>query len=118
MAGHCHQRLFGAVPLPEGTTFESLTEAVCGFNVDGPKSRAMLQRSTNASLETADFPFMASRRIDLAGVEAMALRVSFAGIWGGNCVAPRPIGRGFTRRCSPRASTTSPARSGPGRARR
>lgn len=77
MAEHCHQRFFGAVPLPEGTTFKSLSEAVCGFNVDGSKSRAMVQRFTNASLETADFPFMASRRVDLAGVEVMALRVSF-----------------------------------------
>ncbi|WP_109464443.1 GcvT family protein [Albibacillus kandeliae] len=79
MAERYHQRYFKAVPLPEGTVFESLTEAVCGFNVAGPKSRELLQSLTNASLATADFPFMASRRIVLAGVEVMALRVSFTG---------------------------------------
>lgn len=79
LAERYHQRFFRTHPLPEGTTFESLTEAVCGFNVAGPRSREMLQRLTNASLETTDFPFMASRRIELAGVEVMALRVSFTG---------------------------------------
>ncbi|MDJ0823566.1 MAG: FAD-dependent oxidoreductase [Paracoccaceae bacterium] len=79
MAERYHQRFFNAVPLPEGTSFTSLTEAWCGFNVAGPQSRALLQRLTNTSLETADFPFMRSRMIDIAGVEVMALRVSFTG---------------------------------------
>jgi dimethylglycine dehydrogenase len=79
MAERYHARFFGQVPLPDGTTFESLTEAFCGFNVAGPRSREMLQRMTNASLATEDFPFMASQRIDLAGVEVLALRVSFTG---------------------------------------
>ncbi|MHA6262064.1 GcvT family protein [Arenibacterium sp. CAU 1754] len=79
MAERYHQRFFKQVPLPDGTSFESRTEAVCGFNVAGPKSREMLQRMTNTSLATADFPFMTSRRIELAGVECVALRVSFTG---------------------------------------
>lgn len=79
MAERYHQRFFRAVSLPEDTKFESLTEAVCGFNVAGPKSRAMLQRLTNVSLDTVDFPFMASRRIELAGVDCVAIRVSFTG---------------------------------------
>jgi len=52
---------------------------MCGFNVAGPKSRALLQRLTNTSLATADFPFMRSRMIDLAGLQCLALRVSFTG---------------------------------------
>ena len=79
MAERYHQRFFKQVPLPDGTTFESLTEAVCGFNVAGPQSRDLLQRLTNTSLTTADFPFMRSQRIELAGVECVALRVSFTG---------------------------------------
>ncbi|WP_073194106.1 GcvT family protein [Roseovarius marisflavi] len=79
MAERYHKRFFDAVPLPEGTTFESLTEAVCGFNVAGPKSREMLQRLTNASLATDDFAFMRSQRITLGGVDCVALRVSFTG---------------------------------------
>jgi dimethylglycine dehydrogenase len=79
MAERYHKRFFDAVPLPDGTTFTSHTEAMCGFNVAGPKSRDMLQRLTNASLATADFPFMRSARIELAGVKCLALRVSFTG---------------------------------------
>ena len=79
MAERYHSRFFQMVPLPEGTTFESLTDSVCGFNVAGPMSRDLLSRMTNESLATADFPFMRSRMIDIAGVECMALRVSFTG---------------------------------------
>lgn len=79
MAERYHKRFFRQVDLPDGTTFESRTEALCGFNVAGPKSRDILQRLTNASLSTDDFPFMHSKTIELAGVELLALRVSFTG---------------------------------------
>ncbi|WP_377190728.1 GcvT family protein [Ruegeria meonggei] len=79
MAERYHKRFFKQVPLPDGTTFESRTEAMCGFNIAGPKSREILRRLTNVSLATEDFPFMRSARIELAGVEVLALRVSFTG---------------------------------------
>ncbi|WP_299545960.1 FAD-dependent oxidoreductase [uncultured Tateyamaria sp.] len=79
MAERYHQRLFKAVPLPMGTNFESRTETMCGFNVAGPDSRTLLQRMTNASLAADAFPFMRSQRIELAGVDVLALRVSFTG---------------------------------------
>jgi dimethylglycine dehydrogenase len=67
------------VPLPEGTTFESLTEAICGFNVAGPRARDLLARLTNADLSNTAFPFFRSQRITVAGVEVVAIRVSFTG---------------------------------------
>ncbi len=79
MAERFHQRFFKEVPLPEATTFESRTDAMCGFNVAGPKSRALLGRLTNAALENADLPFMRSAWMTVAGVECLALRVSFTG---------------------------------------
>ncbi len=79
MAERYHQRFFKAVPLPENTSFTSLTNAICGFNVAGPGARDLLQRLTNADLSTPAFPFMRSARIELAGVKVMALRVSFTG---------------------------------------
>ncbi|MEM6479452.1 MAG: FAD-dependent oxidoreductase [Pseudomonadota bacterium] len=79
MAERYHQRFWKEVALPDGTRFESLTEQLCGFNVAGPRSRELLQRLTNASLETQDFPFMRSKQIELAGVSLTALRVSFTG---------------------------------------
>jgi len=79
MAERFHQRFFRAIPLPDGTTFTSLTEAMCGFNVAGPDSRAILQRLTNTSLATEDMPFMRSQKTTIAGIDAVALRVSFTG---------------------------------------
>ena len=79
MAERYHQRFFRAVPLPPGTSFESRTERMCGFNVAGPRARDLLQGLTNASLVNEDFPFMRSRRLTVAGIETVALRVSFTG---------------------------------------
>ena len=79
MAERYHKRFFNAVKLPKGVTFESRTDAFCGFNVAGPKSREILQRLTNSSLETKEFPFMRSKRIELAGIQVVAIRVSFTG---------------------------------------
>ncbi|WP_085307225.1 GcvT family protein [Planktotalea arctica] len=89
MAERYHKRFFKQVPLPDGTVFESRTNDICGFNVAGPKSREMLQRTTNASLATEDFPFMRSKSIELAGVQVLALRVSFTGDlgWELHCAA-------------------------------
>jgi dimethylglycine dehydrogenase len=74
-----HQRFFREVPLPSDTVFESLTERVCGFNVAGPRARDLLSRLTDADLSNAAFPFFRSRRIEVAGVEVVAIRVSFTG---------------------------------------
>jgi len=79
MAERFHLRFFRAIPLPDGTIFESLTEAVAGFNVAGPRARDLLGRLTNADLTNEGFPFMRSRRISVAGVECVAIRVSFTG---------------------------------------
>ncbi len=79
MAERYHARFFSENNKPDTVTFESRTEAMCGFNVAGPKSRDLLQRLTNDSLETEDFPFMRSKRVTLAGIDMIALRVSFTG---------------------------------------
>lgn len=79
MAERYHLRYFNAVPRPQTVQFDSQTDAMCGFNVAGPGSRELLQSLTDTSLATADFPFMRSRQISLAGVDVIALRVSFTG---------------------------------------
>lgn len=79
MAERYHSRFFREVPLPAGTTFESITESMAGFNVAGPLARDLLQRLTNADLTTAAFPFMRSARTEVAGVSCVAIRVSFTG---------------------------------------
>jgi dimethylglycine dehydrogenase len=79
MAERFHLRFFRAIPLPDGTTFESLTESVAGFNVAGPRSRELLGRLTDADLTNEGFAFMRSKRITVAGIDCVAIRVSFTG---------------------------------------
>lgn len=74
-----HLRFFRAVPLPDNTTFESLTDATCGFNVAGPASRNLLMRLTNADLSNEAFPFFRSAKITVVGIDCVAIRVSFTG---------------------------------------
>ena len=59
MAERYHKRFFDAVPLPEGTTFESFTEAMCGFNVAGPKSRELLATAHQCVARDRRFPLHA-----------------------------------------------------------
>jgi len=79
MAERFHQRYFQKVPLPNGTSFSSETEATCGFNVAGPRSRDILQQLTEADLSNEAMPFMRSAVLNVADVECIALRVSFTG---------------------------------------
>ena len=84
-----HRRYLRAVPLPPGTVLDSLSDRVCGFNVAGPRARELLQGLTNADLSNAGFPFFRARRITVAGVACVAIRVSFTGDlgWELHCAA-------------------------------
>lgn len=79
MAERYHKRFFDAVPLPAGTTWHSVTEAMAGFNIAGPLARDILQPLTGADLSNAALPFFRSQQITVAGVACTALRVSFTG---------------------------------------
>ena len=79
MAERYHQRFFNMVDLPEDTTFEVATDRIAGFNIAGPKSRKALKRLTNTDLSNETFRFTRSRTIDVAGIECLAIRVSFTG---------------------------------------
>ncbi len=74
-----HARFFEAVPLPAGTRWESVTDRMAGFGVAGPLSRGILQDLTNADLSNQAFPFFRSQRLTVAGVDCIALRLSFTG---------------------------------------
>ena len=79
MAERYHRRFFDMVPLPDGTGFDVATPRIAGFNVAGPRSREMLAGLTDADLSNEGWRFMRSRRIAVAGVDCLAIRVSFTG---------------------------------------
>lgn len=79
IAERYHKRFFDSVERPDSVSFVSKTESMVGFNVAGPKSRALLERLTNADLSNDAFPFFASKSVTIAGKSVLALRVSFTG---------------------------------------
>jgi len=89
IAERYHYRFFNALPRPDTVRFESLTEAWCGVNVAGPRARDLLGRLTNADLSNEAFPFFRSRRLQMAGIEGVAIRVSFTGDLGWEIYVPQ-----------------------------
>ena len=80
MAERFHKRYFKRVPLPADTSVTSLTNSHCGFSLAGPSSRAILQLlAPDQALDNANFPFMRSRQMQVAGIDSIVLRVSFSG---------------------------------------
>ena len=89
MAERYHQRFFKMVERPESVSFRSVTTDLCGFNVAGPNSRQLLQGLTDADLSNDNFKFTRSKRITIAGIDAIAIRVSFTGDLGWELYVPQ-----------------------------
>jgi 4-methylaminobutanoate oxidase (formaldehyde-forming) len=56
-----------------------VTDDVACIGLWGPQARHVLQAITTSDVSNAAFPYMAARRIDLAGVETDAQRVTYVG---------------------------------------
>ena len=55
-------------------------QLICVVSIlPGQKSREILQRLSNQDLSNSNWPFMHSGRLSIAGVECLALRISFSG---------------------------------------
>jgi len=75
-----HPRWFLA-HLPEGSPirFETLSLSMVGLTVAGPRSRDVLQKLTDTSLATKDFPFMSFRRINIGMAPVWLSRMTYTG---------------------------------------
>ncbi|MFM8310556.1 MAG: glycine cleavage T C-terminal barrel domain-containing protein, partial [Ilumatobacteraceae bacterium] len=67
--------------LPAGSPirFEVLSLSMVGLTVAGPRSRDVLQKLTHTSLATADFPFMAFRKVDIGMAPVWLSRMTYTG---------------------------------------
>ncbi|MDH3218414.1 MAG: FAD-dependent oxidoreductase [Gammaproteobacteria bacterium] len=88
IAERYHQRYFDMVERADSVSFESYTEAWGGFNLAGPSARRLLAELTDADLSNEAFGFMRNRRITVAGIDAVAIRVSFSGDLGWEIYVP------------------------------
>ena len=55
------------------------TSAVAQLNVQGPRSRELLQSVTTADLSNEAFPFRAAREIDVGYARALCIRITYLG---------------------------------------
>ncbi|NRA07435.1 MAG: GcvT family protein [Myxococcales bacterium] len=65
-----------------------VTSAYAMLTIQGPKSRALLGSLSTASFETADFPYLSSREIDIGYARVYALRVTYLGELGWELYIP------------------------------
>lgn len=63
----------------EAVTIRNVTEDRGVLVVTGPQSRALLAPLTDADLSNEGFPYLSAQTIRVAGIEVLALRVSYAG---------------------------------------
>ncbi len=56
-----------------------VTSAYCQLNVQGPRSRELLQAITTAELSNEAFPFRAAREIDIGYARALCVRITYLG---------------------------------------
>jgi len=75
-----HPRWFQS-HLPEGSPirFETLALSMVGLTVAGPRSRDVLQKLTDTSLATKDFPFMSFRRVNIGMAPVWLSRMTYTG---------------------------------------
>jgi dimethylglycine dehydrogenase len=67
--------------LPAGSQirFENLSLSMLGLTVAGPRSRDVLQKLTDTSLATKDFPFMTFRRANIGMAPVWLSRMTYTG---------------------------------------
>jgi heterotetrameric sarcosine oxidase gamma subunit len=56
-----------------------VTSGYCQLNVQGPKSRALLQTLTSADLSNDAFPFRTAREIDIGYARVLCVRITYVG---------------------------------------
>jgi 4-methylaminobutanoate oxidase (formaldehyde-forming) len=56
-----------------------VTSGYCQLNVQGPRSRELLQTLTSANLSNEAFPFRAAREIDIGYARALCIRITYVG---------------------------------------
>ncbi|PYV32573.1 MAG: hypothetical protein DMG22_12930 [Acidobacteria bacterium] len=70
----------------------NMTGGVAAVNLAGPKARDVLAKLTSCGLDTKAFPYMACRRAEVAGVQALLMRIGFVGETGWEIHFPAEAG--------------------------
>jgi dimethylglycine dehydrogenase len=79
IAERYHWRWFNRFLPAEGVEIQSLSEALTGFNVAGPKARDLLSRLTDQDISGDSFRFLRAREMKIGPADAIVIRISFTG---------------------------------------
>jgi len=67
------------IPADAHAFLTDVTSGYCQLNVQGPKSRALLQTLTTADLSNEAFPFRTAREIDIGYARVLCIRITYVG---------------------------------------
>jgi 4-methylaminobutanoate oxidase (formaldehyde-forming) len=67
------------IPSTSHAFITDMTSAYTLLNIQGPKSRELIQRLTTSEVSKDAFPYMTAKEIDLNYANALAMRVTFEG---------------------------------------
>jgi len=67
------------IPSTSHAFVTDMTSAYTLLNIQGPKSRELIQRITTSDVSKGAFPYMTAQEIDLKYASALAMRVTFEG---------------------------------------
>jgi glycine cleavage system aminomethyltransferase T len=76
---HAHTWMKRHIPDDAHAFVTDVTSAYGQLNVQGPLSRALLQKLTTVDLSNAAFPFRAAREIDIGFARVLCVRITYVG---------------------------------------
>jgi 4-methylaminobutanoate oxidase (formaldehyde-forming) len=79
MVRHAHTWMKRNIPDGAHAFVTDVTSAYGQLNLQGPNSRALLQKITTEDLSNAAFPFRAAREIDIGFARALCVRITYVG---------------------------------------
>jgi len=85
---HRHAATWMARHAPNGIDIDDVTDDYAQTNVQGPRSRDLLQTLTSADLSNEAFPFRTARHVELGGVEVLCIRITYLGELGYELYVP------------------------------
>jgi 4-methylaminobutanoate oxidase (formaldehyde-forming) len=88
MIRHAHTWLSRHIPDDAHAFVTEVTGAFAQLNVQGPRSRALLQSVTSADLSNDAFPFRAAREIDIGLARVLCVRITYLGELGYELYVP------------------------------
>jgi 4-methylaminobutanoate oxidase (formaldehyde-forming) len=79
MVRHAETWMVRHIPDEAHATVTDVSSAYAQLNVQGPNSRALLQKLTSADLSNGAFPFRTAREIDLGFARLLCVRITYLG---------------------------------------